>query len=241
MISPTKVGIPLCPVGMCSDIRGCTTRHTTCIAERLSENLQATSVAASRGRCLGWEREKVTLLDVAFDSYREGINYNFDCDILRATLEMGIGDKVETSSAMSFKIIQWGKSGVVNRNRGAGWDDLVKAILVEVICGLGIPDRSASVKGNERSTHLDSSEKKVLSVLAHHEWCGGGWSVEDIVLCKDANVVISWVGDNSRDDNVFYWVDIGLQSFHRDFQVTCGEPQSESCETEENNGVEHCR
>ena len=140
MISPTEVSIPLRSVRMRSDIRGRTPRHTACVGERIPKNLQAASIAASRGRCLGRERERVALLDVVFDSYRKGINWNTDRSILRAILEMGIGDEVEFSSAMSFEIVQRGKSGVVDCDRGACWDDLVKAIFVEVICGLEIPN-----------------------------------------------------------------------------------------------------
>jgi len=90
--------------------------------------------------CLGQEWEKLTFLDVAFDSYCKGIHCNLDCGILRASLEMGVGDKVELPSPLSFEIVQWCKSSVINCYRGTCWDNLVEAIFIEVICGLENPD-----------------------------------------------------------------------------------------------------
>ena len=145
MISPTEVSVPLRSVRMRSDIRGRTPRHTTCVAERIPKNLQAACIAASRGRCLGRERERVALLNVAFDSYRKGINCNTDRIILRPILEMGNRYEVEFSSPMRFEIVQRAESGVVDCDRGACWDDLIKAIFVEVICGLEIPNRLVRV------------------------------------------------------------------------------------------------
>ena len=56
-------------------------------------------------------------LDVVFYSYHKG-NFNFDCGILRASFEIGVGEKAEFPGAMSFELVQWCKWGVVNCDRG---------------------------------------------------------------------------------------------------------------------------
>jgi len=58
--------------------------------------------------------------------------------------------------------------------------------------------------------YLNSGKEKVFSVLAHRERGGGGWAVEDIIFCEDANIAISGVGDNGGDDDVVYRIDVGL-------------------------------
>ena len=121
---------------MCPNISSRTTRHATRICERIPEDLQAPCIATSRGRCFNGDREKVARLHVALDGYSKGISCNLDSSLLWARLEIGIWGKVELPGAVSVEIVQWRKSGVVNCDRGTSWNDLVEAVLVEVICGL---------------------------------------------------------------------------------------------------------
>lgn len=95
------------------------------------------------------QRKKATLLDVYFDTYRKGINCNFKCGILRANLELGVGDEVESPSAMSFEIVQWCKSGVINCDGRTCRGNLVETIIIEVICGLENTDKVDNSQNDE--------------------------------------------------------------------------------------------
>jgi len=50
-----------------------------------------------------------------------------------------------------------------------------------------------------------------------------GWGVKDTIPFENENFALCWVGNNRRYHNVSVWVDIDLEKFPRDFQITIGE------------------